>query len=140
MKLTRRKFLAVGSGTLAFAGLAGLPAFASASDDAIAAFTGGAEVVEGGVTLTAPEIAENGNTVPVEVEAENAVAIMLLATGNPTPSVATFKFGALNPSKSASTRIRLAKTQDVVAIAQMADGSFHRASSTVKVTIGGCGG
>jgi sulfur-oxidizing protein SoxY len=140
MKLTRRKFLAVGSGTLAFAGLAGLPAFASPADDAIAAFTGGAEVTEGGIVLTAPEIAENGNTVPVEVEAEGAVAIMLLATGNPTPSVATFKFGALNPSKSASTRIRLAKTQEVVAIAQLADGSFRRASATVKVTIGGCGG
>jgi len=39
-----------------------------------------------------------------------------------------------------STRIRLAKTQNVVAIAQMNDGSFQRANAAVKVTIGGCGG
>jgi len=54
--------------------------------------------------------------------------------------VATFNFGPLAAAQSASTRIRLAGTQDVLAIARMADGSFRRASSTVKVTIGGCGG
>jgi len=140
MDLTRRKALALGTGTLAFATLAGLPAFASLTDDAIAALTGGAEVTEGGIDLIAPEIAENGNTVPVEVSAPGAVEIALFASGNPTPAVATFKFGPLAGSRSGSTRIRLAKTQDVVAIAKMEDGSFRKASATVKVTIGGCGG
>lgn len=140
MNLTRRKLLAVGSGTLAFASLFGLPAFASVADDAMAEFTGGAAVTDGGIDLTAPEIAENGNTVPVAVSAEGATEIMVFATGNPTPKVATFKFGPLSGSRSASTRMRLAKTQDVVAIAKMEDGTFRRASSTVKVTIGGCGG
>jgi len=140
MDLTRRKALALGTGTLAFATLAGLPAFASLTDDAIAAMTGGAEVAEGGIDLIAPEIAENGNTVPVEVSAPGAVEIALFASGNPTPAVATFKFGPLAGSRSGSTRIRLAKTQDVVAIAKMEDGSFRKASATVKVTIGGCGG
>jgi sulfur-oxidizing protein SoxY len=65
---------------------------------------------------------------------------MILATGNPTPPVATFNFGPAAGSQAASTRIRLAKTQDVVALAKMADGSVVQASSTVKVTIGGCGG
>ena len=65
---------------------------------------------------------------------------MVLALGNPTPPVATFKFGPLAASHAASTRIRLAGTQEVVAIAKMADGTFVQASSTVKVTIGGCGG
>ncbi|MGA1613997.1 MAG: thiosulfate oxidation carrier protein SoxY, partial [Lutimaribacter sp.] len=51
-----------------------------------------------------------------------------------------YNFGELAGSASASTRIRLAGTQDVVAIAKMADGSFAQARSTVKVTIGGCGG
>jgi len=69
-----------------------------------------------------------------------AAAIFLVATGNPTPAVVTFNFGELAASQSASTRIRLAGTQDVVAIARMPDGSFIRASSIVKVTIGGCGG
>jgi len=140
MDLTRRKALALGTGTLAAAMLAGLPAFASLTDDAIAAMTGGADITEGGIDLTAPEIAENGNTVPVEVSAPGAVEIALFASGNPTPAVATFKFGPLAGSRSGSTRIRLAKTQDVVAIAKMEDGSFRKASATVKVTIGGCGG
>jgi len=139
MTLTRRNAMVLGASALAVAGLP-LAARAAAGDEEIAAFTGGAELGEGGVTLTAPEIAENGNTVPIEVDAPGATAIMVLALGNPVPAVATFNFGPLAASHSASTRIRLAGTQDVVAIAQLGDGSFVKASSTVKVTIGGCGG
>ena len=138
MEFTRRDTLAMGLGA---AVLTMVPlSVSAAADDAIAAFTGGADMADSGIDLTAPEIAENGNTVPVEVSAPGAEAILLLATGNPTPGVATFKFGPLAGSQAASTRIRLAGTQDVIAIATMADGSFARASSTVKVTIGGCGG
>lgn len=138
MQLTRRDTLAMGLGAAA---LALLPIRAAASvEDAIAAFTGGAEIGEGGITLTAPEIAENGNTVPIEVDAPGAAAIMVLATGNPNPDVVTFNFGPLAAAQSASTRIRLAGTQEVIAIAKMTDGSFAQASSMVKVTIGGCGG
>ena len=138
MDFTRRETLALGAGAVA---LTVLPfSVNAAAEDAIAAFTGGAAVADGGVNLTAPEIAENGNTVPISVSAEGATAIMLLAAGNPTPGVATYNFGELAGSASASTRIRLAGTQDVVAIAKMADGSFAQARSTVKVTIGGCGG
>ena len=140
MQATRRKVLMMGSGTFAVCALTGLPAFATATDEAIAAFTGGAEVTEGGITLTAPEIAENGNTVPIEVSAPGAESIVILAAGNPNPGVATFNFGPLAADQMASTRIRLAGTQDVIAIAKMPDGTFHRASQEVKVTIGGCGG
>ena len=140
MEFTRRNILALGSGAFAAASFAGTPAFASKTDDAIAAFTDGAGVAEGGIELTAPEIAENGNTVPVSVVAPGAVSIMLLATGNPTPAVATFNFGPMAGARSGATRIRLAKTQDVVAVAKMEDGSFRKAGATVKVTIGGCGG
>ncbi len=107
---------------------------------AIDAFTGGAAAAEGGIDLITPEIAENGNTVPVEVSADGATEIILLAAGNPRPGVATFQFGPLAANATASTRIRLAKTQDVIAVAKMADGSFAKAAKTVKVTIGGCGG
>lgn len=137
MELTRRDTLALGAGAAA-AALA-LPAF-GAVEDSIATFTGGAAVGDGGLTLTTPEIAENGNTVPIEVDAPGAAAILVLASGNPTPGVAEFKFGPLAAAQRASVRIRLAGTQDVIAIAKMADGSFVRASNTVKVTIGGCGG
>ena len=77
MEFTRRNILALGSGAFAAASFAGMPAFASKTDDAIAAFTGGAGVAEGGIELTAPEIAENGNTVPVSVVAPGAVSSML---------------------------------------------------------------
>lgn len=137
MALTRRNVLLMG--TAAFA-MVGTPVFADLTDDAINAFTDGADMGEGGITLTAPEIAENGNTVPIEVSAPGATAITVLALGNPVPNVATFNFGPLAGSQAGSTRIRLAKTQDVMAIAKMEDGSFQMAKSTVKVTIGGCGG
>ena len=68
------------------------------------------------------------------------MSILLLATGNPTPNAATFNFGPLAASQMAATRIRLAKTQEVMAIAKMQDGSFVQAKQDVKVTIGGCGG
>jgi sulfur-oxidizing protein SoxY len=138
MDFSRRDTLALGLGAVA---LTVLPfRVNAAADDAIAAFTGGAAVTDGGIDLGAPEIAENGNTVPIDVSAPGATAILLLAAGNPTPGVATYNFGELAGAQSASTRIRLAGTQDVVAIAKMSDGSFKRAAKTVKVTIGGCGG
>ena len=148
MLISRRGSLAASAG---FAGLAMLPitvraqdaaaAPAQTADEMIAEFTGGAEVAEGdGVKLTAPEIAENGNTVPISVEAPGAAEILLIATENPTPGVAKFSFGPLAANQAAATRIRLAKTQDVVAIAKLADGSFVRTAANVKVTIGGCGG
>ena len=59
------------------------------------------------------KIAENGNTVPISVESKKATAIKILALGNPGPDVVTFKFGPLSATRSASTRIRLRKTQDV---------------------------
>lgn len=140
MELTRRQAMAMGAGA-AVAVMLPMPAFAETNgyDERIAEFTGGADVKEGGVEITAPEIAENGNTVPIEVSAEGASEIMVLAAGNPRPEVATFKFGK-NAVPMASTRIRMAETQDLIAVAKMADGSFAKATRTVKVTIGGCGG
>ena len=139
MELTRRETLLMALGAGAVLMLPPRPAMA-AVEDAIAAFTGGAAPGAGGITLVAPEIAENGNTVPIEVSAPGAVAIALFAAGNPTPGVATFRFGPLSGAQMAATRIRLAGTQDVVAIAQRPDGSFVEARQEVKVTIGGCGG
>jgi len=138
MKLTRRDAIAMGLGATV---VAMLPLRASAAgEEAIAAFTMGADVGEGDITLTAPEIAENGNTVPLGVSAPGAVSITLIAAGNPGPATCTFNFGPASGAQEASTRIRLAGTQDVIAIAKMPDGSFIQAKQSVKVTIGGCGG
>ena len=140
MKLTRRNMLITSSASAVAVAMGAFPAFASVTDEEIAKITGGAALAEGAITIDAPEIAENGNTVPIGVDAPGAVAVTLFADGNPLPNVATFNFGPLSASRSASTRIRLAKTQNVIAIAKMEDGTFQKASANVKVTIGGCGG
>jgi len=140
MGLTRRNMMLAGTSAFAVATFCGIPVLASAVDEHIAAFTGGADAVAGAIELDAPEIAENGNTVPITVSAPGASSIMILAAGNPVPAVATFDFGPMSAARSGSTRIRLAKTQDVIAVAKMEDGSFQTTQATVKVTIGGCGG
>lgn len=138
MMHSRRETMMLGLGGMAAVVLPGMAGAANV-DALTAAFTGGATPGSGGVTLTAPKVAENGNTVPIAVRAPGAVSIMLLAPRNPEPVVATFTFGPAAGSQAASTRIRLARTQDVIAIAKLADGTFAQAQATVEVTIGGCG-
>ena len=99
------------------------------------------------IMLDLPEIAENGNAVKVAfsidspMTADNYVkAVHVMADGNPTPDVASFNFTPAMGACSASTRMRLAKTQNIIVLAEMNDGSFKQAQATVKVTIGGCGG
>jgi sulfur-oxidizing protein SoxY len=144
MKICKRKVLWAGFGGIAAATLSN-PAFDATVEELSAGFTAGTTPGAGGITITAPEIAEiaeiaeNGNTVPVSVDAPGAVAIMLLAAGNPEPAVATFLFGPADGSQMAATRIRLAKTQNVIAMAKMPDGNIVQASATVKNTIGGGG-
>jgi len=139
MTYTRRDALAVGASAIALLA-ATRAAVAATGEEAIAEFTGGAAAGEGGIAITAPEIAENGNVVPVEVDAPGAAEILIVAPGNPSARVASMKFGPMSGSQRISTRIRLAKTQDVTAVAKMADGSFVMATQPVKVTVGGCGG
>jgi len=149
--IDRRQFLALTAAGAATAVLGGGSLPAAASADAVAKeiekFTGGAKVAEGKVTLFTPEIAENGNSVPIEVSVESPMtaadhvqSVKILAEGNPNPAVVTFHFTPTSGEASAKTRIRLAKTQNVVAVAKMSDGSFVMAKNQVKVTIGGCGG
>jgi len=150
MKLDRRQFVvgSIAAGSLLSFNVAPLMAEeAKTAEDRVKEFTGGAEVGEGKVSLTTPEIAENGNTVPIAVEVDSPMtsddyvqAVMLLADGNPNPEVATFNFSTMSGVAAAKTRIRLAKTQNILAVAKMSDGSFQMASNQVKVTIGGCGG
>ena len=152
MKLTRRDTLKIGAGAaaLAIGGLYGPFAFAAEEgevDKLIKDFTGGKTPETGKVSLEAPEIAENGNTVPIgvsvesEMTADNFVrSVMILAEGNPRPGVATFHFSPLSGEATASTRMRLARTQNVIAVAMMSDGSAFMDKKEVKVTIGGCGG
>ncbi len=111
------------------------------------AISGGKMPEAGKITLTAPEIAENGNTVPISVSVESAMtdgdlveSVTIFAEGNPNPDVVSFYFTAMSGAASATTRMRLAKTQNVIAVAKMADGTTYMDKKQVKVTIGGCGG
>jgi len=151
MQLTRRKVLGLTAGVAAFAitGARITPALASAeeAEKMVMDFAGGAMPAEGKITLTAPEIAENGNTVPVSISVDSAMegddlveSVIIFADGNPSPAVATFHFTEMSGEALATTRMRLAKTQNVIAVAKMKDGSFYMDKKQVKVTIGGCGG
>jgi sulfur-oxidizing protein SoxY len=145
----RRQILATSIGAIALAGWAGsiVPAAANDSADVIAKFTGGKKPVGGKVTLDMPEIAENGNTVPMTVavdspmtEQSHVTDVMVVADGNPNATVVTFHFTPMSGVAEANTRIRLAQSQTVSVFAKTSDGAIYTTSKAVKVTIGGCGG
>lgn len=149
-QLSRRGALALGAGGAALTivgwGDTVLAAAKEAADD-IAKFTGGKTAEKGKISIELPEIAENGNTVPLAVSvdapmtAENYVSeILVVADGNPNPGVVTFHFSPLSGKAEASTRIRLAATQNIIVVAKTSKGEFFTAQKQVKVTIGGCGG
>ena len=102
---------------------------------------------DGKITLKAPEIAENGMAVPLTVSVDSEMseksyvkALYIAADGNPNPPVAIYEFTPLAGKAEVSLRVKLAQTQNFVAVAEMNDGALYRASREVKVTIGGCGG
>ena len=149
-QLSRRATLMLGTGAAALTVLGwGGRAQAGAKEaaDQIAKFTGGKTAEQGKISIELPEIAENGNTVPLQLTvdapmtADNYVSdVMVLAEGNPNPGVATFHFSPMSGKASASTRIRLATTQNIVVVAKTSKGDFFTGQKLVKVTIGGCGG
>ncbi|HEY7999671.1 MAG TPA: thiosulfate oxidation carrier protein SoxY [Pseudolabrys sp.] len=115
--------------------------------DQIAKFTGGKTAEKGKISIELPEIAENGNTVPLSVTVDSAMTaddyvsdVIVVSEGNPNPGVATFHFSPLSGKAEASTRIRLATTQNIVVVAKTSKGEFFTGQKLVKVTIGGCGG
>ncbi len=146
--LNRREALNAAAGAIAAGlGLTAGPARAlNDYADQIRKFTGGKTPVEGRVKLELPELAENGNTVPLSVAVDvpagediHVQEILVVAPANPNARVIRFRF-SLTSVPQASTRIRLAETQDVMAVAKLSDGTFFSAARQIKVTIGGCGG
>lgn len=119
----------------------------AAAEAEMAKILAGRTPKDGGIKLDIPSIAENGLVVPLTVEAESPMtdadhikAIHVFADGNPNPLVASFLFTPAAGKAAASTRIRLAQTQNVVVFAETSGGEIRKASAEVKVTIGGCGG
>ena len=133
------------------AALLALPEVALATPEKVAEeikkIVGDKKLVPGKIKLDLPTIAENGLVVPLNFEVESPMtekdyvkSVHFFAEGNPSVNVASFHFTPMSPKAAASTRIRLAKTQDIVAVAEMSSGEFYSARKEVKVTIGGCGG
>ena len=148
LKIVDRRDFVVGAAAAAALTMTADRAMAQMSTmDAIKKATGGGEATEGKVSLDLPEIAENGNTVPFTVSVDSPMTgsdyvktLSVFATGNPNPDVATFHFSPQSGKASATSRMRLGKTQDIVAVAVLSNGKNYVGTRTVKVTIGGCGG
>ena len=137
------------AGLLAAAGLLPRDAFAfnktafeaKSIADAAKAFGGGAPAESKDVTLTAPDIAENGAVVPMAVASTlpNLKHLLVLVEKNPNALVAMFNVSeAVEPSFA--TRAKMGQTSDVYAVAITNDGKALYAKKEVKVTLGGCGG
>jgi sulfur-oxidizing protein SoxY len=126
-----------------------LPALSRAetkeTQEAISKVIGTSKVSKGRVTLELPQLVENGNTVSMTVrvdspmtEADHVKAIHVFTEKNPQPYVATFHLGPRAGRALVATRIRLADSQTVTAIAQMNDGSFWSQEVNVIVTLAAC--
>jgi sulfur-oxidizing protein SoxY len=120
-------------------------ATSSAFGAALKAFTGGAPLRPGRVSLDIAPLVDNGNTVPVSVrvdstmtEADRVLALALFTERNPQPEVVTVQFGPHAARAELSTRMRLATTQNVWAVARMADGSCFAQRIEVLVTLAAC--
>src|SRR5690242_10727234 len=112
---------------------------------AIRNVTGGAAVKTGKVKLDVPPLVENGNAVPMTVTVSHPMApedhvksIHVFNEKNPQPNIGNFYIGPHSGRAQVSTRIRLADSQKIVAIAKLSDGSFWSASVEVVVTLAAC--
>jgi sulfur-oxidizing protein SoxY len=150
-QVDRREFVLGGAALVTAAALvAGDAAAQDAApnwEEAIKKIIGDAKPTDARVSLDMPEIAENGNTVPFAVAVESPMTekdyvktIHIISTGNPQPGVASFHLTPQSGKAAVASRMRLARTQDVIALAELSDGKFLQTKRSVKVTIGGCGG
>lgn len=144
---SRRAVLCTGGALAACMVLTIRPAMATPDEmkAAINKVIGEASIQSGKVYLDVPPLVENGNTVAVSISVESPMtaashvkAIHLFNEKNPQPNVASFHLGPRAGRAEVATRIRLADTQTVIAIAELSDGSFWQDSAEVIVTLAAC--
>jgi sulfur-oxidizing protein SoxY len=141
--MKRRQLLASAAGALLVLQRHPAQATPEALAAAIRSFTGGTPLREGKVRIEVATLVDNGNTVPVSVSVPGmppaeVAAIALFNERNPQSDVARFHFGPRAGQRSVSTRIRLATSQQLVAVAQLADGSCWSHQVEVVVTLAAC--
>jgi len=136
----RRRFLA---------GLAALPGAALAQvdplDPLVWVVTNGAQVKQGKVTVELPQLADNGNSVPIKItvdspmtEADHVKSIHLYSEKNPVRNMANFYLGPRAGKAEINSRVRLAGSQKVTAVAKLSDGSFWYDTASIVVTLSAC--
>ena len=147
---TRRQFLGLAGsaavlGAVPLATLRPAEATPATMTSAIRTVVGEATVRTGKVKLEIPPLVENGNTVPMTVSvtnpmtpADHVVSIHVFNEKNPQPNMGNFYLGPHAGRAQISTRIRLADSQKIVAIARLSDGSFWSATTDVVVTLAAC--
>lgn len=143
--MKRRDVLAAGAGLAMLALVRPASATPEEMAAAIAAFTGGVAPKEGKVRFDVAQLIDNGNAVPVTVAVDSAMsaadhvsAIVIFNERNPQTDVAVFTLGPRAGKAEVSTRIRLATSQRLVAVARMSDGSCWSKSVDVIVTLAAC--
>ena len=146
--MRRRRFLAMSGATLAAGALpAAAQRFQPAQDirPLLAKLTGGAQPERADIEVELPQIAENGNSVPMRVRVRSPMtpqdhveAIHVIAERNPRPLVGTFHLGPQSGRAELSTRVRLAGTQKVTVLAALSGNRFRLAETEVHVTSAAC--
>jgi len=142
---TRRELIAAGAGLASVLLIRPAGATPAAMDGAMRALAGEAQVRPGRVTLDVPPLVENGNSVALTVTVESPMTaehfvrrIAVFNEKNPQPNVATFHLGPRAGRAQVSTRMRMADSQRIVAVAELSDGTFWSDSADVIVTLAAC--
>ncbi len=142
---TRREFLGVVGGAAALMVVRPAGATPQSMKAAMDAVTGGAPMKAERVKLELPPLVENGNAVAMTVRVESPMtaqdyvkAIHVFTEKNPQPNVISAKLGPRSGKGEIQTRIRLADTQQVVALCEMSDGSFWSDRVDVILTLSAC--
>ena len=147
---TRRRFLRLAGstaviGALPIVSLRPVAATPETMATAIRAVVGSAQVQTGKVKLDIPPLVENGNTVPMTVSVaspmnanDHVKSIHVFNEKNPQPNLGNFFLGPRAGRAQVSTRVRLADSQKITAIAHLSDGSFWSVTAEVVVTLAAC--
>jgi sulfur-oxidizing protein SoxY len=149
MATTRRRFLTAAAGLAGGIGLASASRRAGATpaamQEAVRKVIGAAQVRQGRVKLDVPPLIDNGNSIPLSVvvdspmtAADHVKAVHVFAERNPLPNILSVQLTPRSGRARVATRVRLADTGTVLAIAQMSDGSFWSDSAHVVVTLSAC--
>jgi sulfur-oxidizing protein SoxY len=142
---SRREVLAVAAGLASVLAVRPARATPETMEAAIRSFAGEAQMRTGKVKLEVPPLVENGNVVPLTVmvespmtEADHVKTIAIFNEKNPQPNVAVFHLGPRCGRGNVATRLRLANSQKLIAVAEMSDGTFWSDSADVIVTLAAC--